>query len=70
MQKAGDQTIVRYDRGQDQPATKERAQQPKVSQSGQNSGYAASSQDEKGQPQNPPKEEQTGGQKKQPSQQY
>ena len=70
MQKPGDQKIVRDERGQDQPATKERAQQAKVSPNSPDTGYRSSSQDDKGQPQNPPKEEQKGEQRKQPSQQY
>jgi hypothetical protein len=58
-----DQKIVRDERGQDQPATKDRAQQA-------SKAYAPSSQDANGQPQNPPKQDQKGEQKKQPSQQY
>ena len=66
---AQDQKIVKDDRGQKQPADKKRAQQTDPTQTA-SQAYAPSSQDGKGQPQNPPKEEQKGEQKKQPGQQY
>ena len=68
-QKQNDQKITKDERGQEQPTTKDRAQQADVTQEA-SKAYAPSNQDTKGQPQNPPKEEQKGEQKKQPGQQY
>jgi hypothetical protein len=68
-QKQNDQKISKDGRGQEQPTTKERVQQTDVTQEA-SKAYAPSNQDAKGQPQNPPKEEQEGEQKKQPGQQY
>jgi hypothetical protein len=68
-QKLNDQKISKDGRGQEQRTTKERAQQADVTQEA-SKAYAPSNQDAKGQPQNPPKEEQEGEQKKQPGQQY
>jgi hypothetical protein len=45
-------------------------ERPKDTTQTTSKAYAPSSQDPKGQPQNPPKEEQKGEQKKQPGQQY
>ena len=65
-----DQKIVKDARGQEQPANKERAQMPADTSQEAAKAYAPEQSGRKGQPQNPPKEEQKGGQKKQPGQQF